>query len=475
MMFRAARRLLLVVVSVLAIHAEAAVPKANVVIISVDDLNDWVGVMGGHPQAKTPGMDYLASKGVLFNNAHCQSPVCNPSRASLFTSQYPSTTGIYFLNPDLKESPVASKITMLPKRFLNEGYSVFGAGKLYHGRQSKAYWPNWQTFGGAGYPKQTPKISKFPGHPLWDWGVVPEADETMPDYKAAGWAEEELKKDYDKPFLMGVGFSRPHVPQYATQKWFDLYPMETLKLPKYKKDDLSDLSDFAVNLTRLEHVAPTHEWVVENKEWANLVQSYLASVSFADAQVERVVKAVENSKYKDNTYVVLFSDHGFHIGEKDRHAKRSLWEDSTRVPLMIAGPGIKPGICEKPVQLLDIYPTVLALTGLKPDKALEGNDLSPLLENPKADWPHYARSNFGPGNYAIISEHYRFITYFDGSEEFYDSEKDPEEWNNVIGKAAYAGIVKEHRSQVPEKRHPVLGSGSTGHKTFEASKAKLSQ
>lgn len=463
----------LFLLSMYAFHANAVTPKANVVIISVDDLNDWIGVLGGHPQAKTPGMDYLASRGVLFNNAHCQSPVCNPSRASLFTSQYPSTSGIYFLSPDLKESPVSSKITMLPQRFQKEGYDVSGVGKLYHGRQSKAYWPNWRTFGGAGYPQQKPKLSSYPGHPLWDWGVVKEADETMPDFKAAGWSEEVLKKTYDKPFLMGVGFSRPHVPQYATQKWFDLYPLETLKLPKYRKDDLNDLSEFALDLTRLEHVAPTHEWVVKNNEWANLVQSYLASVSFVDAQVERVVKAVESSPYKDNTYIVLFSDHGFHIGEKDRHAKRSLWEDGTRVPMMIAGPGIKPGVCAKAVQLLDIYPTLLALVGLKKDEALEGNDLSPLLKNPKADWPHYARTSFGPKNSAIVSEGYRFIQYHDGSEEFYDSKKDPEEWTNVILNPEYKKLIDTHRKQVPRKWHPVLGMGSTGHKSFEASKAKL--
>jgi arylsulfatase A-like enzyme len=446
---------------------------ANVVIISVDDLNDWVGVMGGHPQAKTPGMDYLASKGVLFNNAHCQSPVCNPSRASLMTSLYPSTSGIYFLSPDLAESPVSSKNTLLPKRFQNEGYDVSGVGKLFHGPQSKKYWPNWSTYGGAGYPKQKPKLSSFPGHPLWDWGVVKEDDETMPDFKAAGWAEEALKKEHEKPFLIGVGFSRPHVPQYATQKWFDLYPMDTLKLPKYKKDDIQDISQYAIDITRLEHVAPTHEWVTENKEWKALVQSYLACVSFVDAQVERVVHAIENSKYKDNTYIVLFSDHGFHIGEKDRHAKRSLWEDSTRVPMIISGPGIKPGVCNQAVQLMDIYPTILSLTGQKADSKLEGNDLTPLLKNPKTEWKTYARCSFGPDNYAIISERYRYITYADGSEEFYDRKVDPEEWQNQIHNPEYAKLVKKHKAQLPTQKHEILGTGSTGHKSFDASMRKL--
>lgn len=447
--------------------------NANVVIISVDDLNDWVGVMGGHPQAKTPGIDHLASKGVLFNNAHCQSPVCNPSRASLMSSLYPSTSGVYFLSPDLSESPISRKNILLPKRFQNDGYEVSGVGKLFHGSQSKKYWPNWTTYGGAGYPKQKPKLSPFPGHPLWDWGVVKEADETMPDYQAAAWAEQAFQKDYDKPFLIGVGFSRPHVPQYATQKWFDLYPMDTLQLPKYKKDDLDDLSNYAIDITRLEHVAPTHEWVTENNEWKALVQSYLACVSFVDDQVRKVVEAIENSKYKDNTYIVLFSDHGFHIGEKDRHAKRSLWEDSTRVPMIIAGPGIEPGVCNQAVQLMDIYPTILALTGQKADPKLEGQDLTPLLKNPKIEWKTYARCSFGPGNYAIISERYRYITYVDGSEEFYDRKIDPQEWKNQIHNPEYAKLIAKHKAQLPTKKYDILGSGSTGHKSFEASSKKL--
>jgi len=447
--------------------------QMNIVMISVDDLNDWIGVLGGHPQAKTPGMDHLASKGVLFANAQCQSPVCNPSRASLMSSLYPSTSGIYFLSPDLGESPVAQKNVLLPRRFENEGYDVSGVGKLFHGNQNKKYWPNWVTFGGASYPRQKPKLSSYPGHRLWDWGVVKEADETMPDYQAATWGEEALTKDYKKPFFLGVGFSRPHVPQYATQKWFDLYPMETLKLPAYRKNDIKDLSQYAIDITRLAHVSPTHEWVTENNEWKALVQSYLACVSFVDAQVERVVRAVENSKYKDNTYIVLFSDHGFHIGEKDRHAKRSLWEDGTRVPMIIAGPGINPGVCVKPVQLLDIYPTLLALTGLKADPKLEGHSLLPLLRDPKAKWPHYARTSFGPGNYAITSERYRYIQYNDGSEEFYDRKKDPHEWDNRIENPEYAKIIKKHNAQIPTKRYKILGEGSTGHKSFTATEAKL--
>ncbi|MHC4073905.1 MAG: sulfatase-like hydrolase/transferase, partial [Planctomycetota bacterium] len=241
--------------------------RPNVLLIGVDDLNDWIGCLGGHPQAKSPNM------------------VCNPSRASLMTSLYPSTSGIYFLNPDLSESPVARKSTLMPQRFQDEGYYVTGAGKLFHGSQNQKYLPNYGgSFGGFG-PRPEKKISPFPGHPLWDWGAYPERDEQMPDHKIANWAEDRLAQLKEQPLWMGVGFYRPHVPQFAPQKWFDLYPMDTLQLPKTIADDLEDIPQYGIDITRLKHVAPTHEWVLKNDQWKALVQSYLACVSFVDAQV----------------------------------------------------------------------------------------------------------------------------------------------------------------------------------------------
>lgn len=456
---------------------KGATMPPNVLLIAVDDLNDWVGCMGGHPQAKTPNIDYLASQGVLFTNAHCQSPVCNPSRASLMSSLYPSTSGIYFLNPDLKESPVAVKNKLMPQRFLDEGYHVSGAGKLFHngGGQNETYIPNYSgQFGGFG-PMPEKKISSYPGHPLWDWGVYPEQDEQMPDYQIAEWAVERLAEKHDSARWMGVGFYRPHVPQFAPQKWFDLYPLESLQLPKTLQDDLQDIPPYGIDITRLEHVSPTHEWVVENEAWKPLVQSYLACVSFVDDQVGKVVRALEKSSYAENTYIVLFSDHGFHLGEKERYAKRSLWEDGARTPMIIVGPGIEKGkVCHKPAQLLDIYPTLLALTGLQADPLLEGNSLLPLLKDPEAEWPHMARTSFGPGNYAIVSEQYRFIQYNDGSEEFYDHTTDPHEWHNVIAEEEYAEVIQQHRQEVPQARYEILGAGSTGHKSYTASEENRS-
>jgi arylsulfatase A-like enzyme len=454
------------------------IKKPNVLLIAVDDLNDWVGALGGHPQVQTPNIDRLAASGVLFSNAQCQSPVCNPSRASLMTSLYPSTSGIYFLDPDLKDSPVASKSKLMPERFQEEGYKVFGAGKLFHNKvgQNETYIPNYAgQFGGFG-PMPEEKISDYPGHPLWDWGVYPERDDQMPDYQIASWAEERLAEKQEEPFWMGVGFYRPHVPQFAPQKWFDMYPIDSVQLPKIISDDLSDISSYGVDITRVDHVAPTHEWVMENDEWKPMVQSYLACVSFVDAQVGRVLDAFDKGAYGDNTYIVLFSDHGFHIGEKERHAKRSLWEDGARVPMIIAGPNIPKGkVCNKPVQLLDIYPTLLELTNLAADPMHEGNSLVPLLKEEEANWPHMARTSFGPGNYAIISERFRFIQYNDGSEEFYDHSNDPQEWYNIIDSPTYQAVIQQHREQIPQERYEILGQGSTGHKSFAASEKNRKQ
>ncbi|MCF7849932.1 MAG: sulfatase [Kiritimatiellales bacterium] len=449
-----------------------AAERPNVLMLAIDDLNDWIGCLGGHPQAITPNLDRLAARGVLFTNAHCQSPVCNPSRASLMSSTYPETSGIYFLTPEPADSTVIASQKTIPERFEAESYEVSAVGKLFHGRQNKTYFKDYGgNMGGAG-PRRKEKMSMPFGHPLWDWGAIPEGNEYMPDTKVADWGVEKLKTLGGRPFFLGVGFSRPHVPLYAPQEWFDMYPLDKIQLPKVQENDLDDLSEYGINITRLEHIAPTQKWMVEHNEWAHAVQSYLACVSFVDSRVGMMLDALDNHPAKDNTIIVLFSDHGWHLGEKERWAKRSLWEDSTRVPMMIIAPGMKGGqVCNKPVQLLDIYPTLLELTGLKADPANEGHSLRPLLENAKADWPHMARCAWGPGNVAICSERYRYIHYNDGSEEFYDHRDDPNEWTNLAGNPEYRDLMKTHATHLPKTYAKILGEGSYGHLSYAATEA----
>lgn len=441
--------------------------KPNILFIVVDDLNDWVGCLQGNPQTKTPNIDRLAAKGTLFTNAHVQSAICNPSRASFMTSLYPETTGIYFNSGDISDSPIASKQILLTQRFEKNGYFVTGAGKIFNTDDQK-YMSNYiGRFDGFG-PFPEKKLTTFEGEKLWDWGAFPLSDSLMPDFKIAEWGSKKLQENFNQPFFLGLGFIRPHVPLYVPQKWFDLFPLQQTQLPYIKQNDTEDISQYALNLTSLNHIEPPHQWINKNNEWHHLVQSYLASIAFVDAQIGKVLDALEKSKYKDNTIVVLFSDNGFHLGEKERWAKQTLWEESTRVPLIIAAPNIKGNqMCAKPVQLLDIYPTLLELCGLKKDKKLEGHSLVSILNSPNSPWPYMAQSSFGPGNYSIRSERYRYTRYNDGSEEFYDHQTDPNEWENLINKPGTESLIKKHAAFIPKKQgYKIIGSGSTAHKAY---------
>ena len=454
------------------VNAEAP----NVLLLSIDDLNDWTGCLGGHPQARTPNIDRLAERGTLFANAYCQSPVCNPSRASLLTGKHPHSSGVYFLSPDLKQAPALQNLDTLPERFAKHGYRTLAAGKLFHTGDKRFFQEYGGNFGGFG-PKPENKISQPHGHPLWDWGAYPEQDQQMPDYKIAHWAKEKIESlptTLDKPFFMGVGFYRPHVPMFAPKKWFDLFPRKQIQKPLVKNDDRSDLSDYAIALTNDKHVSPEHEWVVSAGEWEHAVQSYLASTAFADYCLGVVLDALDASPHRDNTIVVLFADHGFHLGEKQRWAKRTIWEDGTHVPLIISSPGYKSGQrTKKPVQLLDIFPTLLELANLPKDVEQEGHSLVPLMKQPTTAWPHVALSSFGKGNYAVRSERYRYIRYLDNSEELYDHQQDPHEWKNLAGDKQFAEIAKQHRAKLPKMETPILPGNSTGHQAYQSASQHL--
>ncbi len=463
--------ILVILAFLLSFYVSHAGTKPNVLLLSIDDLNNWTGCLGGHPQARTPNIDRLAKRGTLFTNAHCQSPVCNPSRASLMTGRHPHTSGIYFLSPDLEKSPVLQDLDTLPERFQKNGYQTLAAGKLFHGGDKRFFEEYGGNFGAFG-PRPKKKISQPHGHPLWDWGAFPDKDEDMPDFKIASWAVEKLKnlpEDPEKPFFMGVGFFRPHVPMYAPKKWFDLFPRDQIQLPLVKDDDRDDLSEYAIALTNEKHVSPEHPWVVQAGQWEHAVQAYLASTAFADHCMGMVLDALDASPHKDDTIIVLFADHGFHLGEKQRWAKRTIWEDGVQVPLIVSAPGYKPGQqSTQPAQLLDIFPTLLELAGLPKDCGQEGNSLVPLMKDPAANWPHVAISSFGKGNYAIRSEHFRYIRYLDGSEELYDHRQDPHEWDNLATKEGMAGIIGTLRKRLPPSEAEVLLGNSTGHNAYQA-------
>ena len=440
--------------------------KPNVLFIAVDDLNDWIGCLGGHPQVKTPHIDGLAARGTLFLNAHCQAPLCNPSRSSLLTGLRPSSTGVCGLSPGIRQVDALKNHVTLPQTFTQAGYFSFTCGKVYHdGSIRPVDQPReFNTWGvSPGMPRPPQKFVATPqDHRLMDWGPFPEKDEDQADWKIASAAVEALRTaPKDKPFFIACGFRLPHVPCYASQKWFDLYPADTLKLPPVKDDDRDDTPRFSWYL-HWKLPEPRLKFLREKHEFIPLTRAYLASVSFMDSQVGRVLAALDATGRREETIVVLWSDHGWHVGEKLITGKNTLWERSTRVPLMFAGPGISAKAkCTQPVELLDIFPTLLELCDFPARTDLEGHSLRPQLQNAASSRPWPAITTHNQGNHGIRTEHERYIRYADGSEEFYDLRTDPNEWTNLAADPKYAAAKATLAKWLPKiDLPPVPGSAS---------------
>jgi len=438
--------------------------RPNILFIAIDDLNDWIGCLGGHPQVKTPHMDALAARGTLFTNAHCQAPLCNPSRTSILTGLRPSTTGVYGLAPWFRTLPEFQNRVTLPQLLKENGYHTYSVGKLYH----------------ANFPPQEQRAREFtevarlqrrarperpfiqtPGnHPAMDWGPFPERDDETPDYQIASWAVDKLTSKPPQPFFLAVGFHLPHVPLYAPQKWFDLYPDETLQMPPYREDDRDDTPEFSWYL-HWKLPEPRLSFLKQAGQWRPMVRAYLATISYVDSQVGRVLDALEKSGHADNTIVVLWSDHGWHLGEKGISGKNTLWDRSTRVPLIFAGPGIAEGArCNQPAELLDLYPTLAALTNCKNTPAdLQGHSLVPQLRDASAARPWPAITTHNQGNHGVRTDRWRYIRYADGSEELYDMQADPHEWTNLARQPQYEAIKAELAKWIPQvDRPPAAGS-----------------
>jgi arylsulfatase A-like enzyme len=417
-------------------HATAA-DKPNILFIAIDDLNDWVEPLSGHPNTKTPNMTRLAERGTTFLNAHCQSPLCNPSRTSLLSGLRPTTTGVYALQPWFRIMPEYSEHVTLPQYLKKNGYRTLSAGKIYHGGNGRAKKDNeFDELGPAASGKPFPpkKLVNTPQpHKLVDWGTFPHDDKDKGDTIVADWAVEKLKSDQlpDEPFFLSVGFFLPHVPCYATQKWFDMHPENSTELPPILDGDRDDTPRYSWYI-HWKLPEPRLKFLEESGEKLNITRSYLACISYVDHQVGRVLDALDESGVADNTIIVLWSDHGFHLGEKQITGKNTLWDRGTRVPLIFAGPGISENAkTKRPAELLDIYPTLLELTGLPANEKNEGISLVPQLKDAEAEREHPAITSHGPGNHGVRSENWRYIRYADGSEELYDMVKDPNEWTNL--------------------------------------------
>ncbi len=437
----------------------AQLEKPNVLFIAIDDLNDWIGKLGGHPQTLTPNIDRLADRGVLFANAHCAAPACNPSRAALMTGIAPNRSGVYH-NPQPWKPVLGDKVT-LTQHFMQHGYRAIGSGKIYHGGYPDPdswhdYWPS-QTRNRPSDP--TPQVKSVSGLNMthFDWGPIDVDDAEMGDTKVVDWVIEQLQTQRDEPLFLACGIFRPHLPWYAPRKYFDQFPVDQVQLPEHRDDDLDDIPAAGVKMAK---PSGDHAAVERHDQWHAAVQGYLASISYTDGQVGRLLDALDASTCANNTIVVLWTDHGWHLGEKKHWRKFALWEEATRTPLIVVAPRGTPRLpqgttsgtrIEKPVSLLDIYPTLVDLCGLPEREGLSGQSLVPLLANADAKWERPAITTHGRLNHAIRSERWRYIRYADGSEELYDHQNDPLEYMNLAGDSQYDAVKQKLAQWLPKE------------------------
>lgn len=439
--------------------------RPNVLLIAVDDLNDWTGFLKTNPDVKTPNLDRLAKRSVVFSRAYTASPACNPSRAAVLSGLRPSTTGIYNNGGRWSHSKALVNAVQMPEHFRNNGYYTFWAGKLWHTGEDtmppqerlEKMWDDMKFRNGGYGPfprsvgvKHPPLQGAFFDYHIWDG---PETD--FSDVRNSRRVAEFLKTAHDKPFFAAFGLYRPHNPWTVPRRFFEMYEPEKLSLPTVRKNDLADLPPAGRRMAR-EH-SPNHKELVEAGLWRPLIHAYLASVSFMDEQLGRVLDALEQSPYADNTIVVLWSDHGYHHGQKEHWTKFTLWEMATRSPLIIHVPGMKhAGVqIDTPVSLLDIYPTLVDLAGLpKPASKLEGVSLKKLLENPSHERIEPAITTFDPNNHAVRSGPWRYIRYANGDEELYNIKDDPHEWENLARKVEHREVIRKLAQYLPTTNVP---------------------
>ncbi|MDG1896538.1 MAG: sulfatase [Fuerstiella sp.] len=443
----------------------------NVLFLAVDDMNDWLGCLETTPRAITPNIDRLAARGINFTNAHTAGVFCAPSRAAIFSGQFASTTGCYRTATYFYDHP---QIEPLQLSFAKGGYETFGAGKLFHhpaGAIDQRGWTEFflrsQSQRESGWPldswsDETPFPDPFPnsiynrgqeitGGLFLEWGAIPNGrEEEMADTQRINWAVEKLQQKREKPFFLAVGIYAPHFPNYCPQKYFDMYDVDDIQHPPYKADDLDDLPP------KIKKSKTARSRIHKKLEGLNAIEDaihgYLACMSYADAMMGRVLDALEASPHADNTIVVLWSDHGYHHGEKGDWGKHTLWERTSNVPFLWAGPGVAEDVkTDLTVSLIDMYPTFLEMCELpQPHQQLEGESIAATLATPSsADDRSVYLPHMNPGEYAIINRDWRYIRYGEDGEELYDVQVDPNEWTNLASNPEHETLKSQMRALAP--------------------------
>ena len=442
--------------------AEKARAPYNVLFIAVDDLNDWVGAFGGAPQKRsaTPNLDRFAKSGsVVFQQANCAGPVCGPSRSALLSGFMPNRSGVYGNAHNMRNSALVQTHLTLPEYFAKHGYRTLSSGKIFHkhaGDDGHWAFDQWvATEGGGGSQVDPQRLTSrsrnlIDGKPApfapakgegnadgegggteFSWGPTKGPKEDSRDWKAAAWAAAQLAQPSAKPFFIALGISKPHLPWYVPQEYFDRHPLESIQLPDIRLNDLDDVID-AKGRPKFS-ATPDFKWVQQDPQLhKGAVRAYLAATSYADDCVGHVLDALEKSPARDNTIVVIWGDHGWHLGEKSRFRKATLWAESTRLPLVIRMPGMKSQQdCPRVVNLMDLFPTLIEACGLPTKPEIDGRSIVPLLRDPKLPWAYPSITVMDQGNAAVRDERWYFIRYKDGTEEFYDMSRDPLQWTNL--------------------------------------------
>src|SRR5690606_2557143 len=435
--------------------AEAARTKPDVLLIMVDDLNTMIEPLGD-PQAITPNLTKLASRGMVFTNAHSISPQCNAIRTAALFGVLPSTSGVYSNAQDWRAMDLFRDKPSLPRHFRDAGYLSFGSGKIFHAHTFFAgghpgfndvkawndFWPalDWQLPDEL-RPAAVDQL-KF------NWGPVVSTFDATIDGMTSAYVVRRMKETNStrQSRFIAAGIYRPHAPWYNPTEYFDMYPLDSVRLPPYREDDLNDIAPEHHDRQRM---LP----IMEAGAWKDAVQAYLSSVTVADEAIGRVLRALDESGRADNTIIVLMSDHGYQLGEKNQREKETLWEPSLRVPLIIVAPGIttRGSRSDVPVSSMDLYPTLVDLAGLEAPPHLEGGaSLRPLLQNPGMKWDRVALSTSGKGNHSVRDVRWRYTRYADGAEELYDHASDPHEWTNLAADPQLSAVKERLAASFPE-------------------------
>ena len=441
----------------------------NILFIAVDDMNDWVGCLGGNPQSITPNMDRLAKeKAVVMNKAYCPSTVCCPSRSAILTGKRAASTGVYGNRQNLKNAPKAKDVVTLPEYFAQHGYHTLSTGKIFHKHPTakgmdegqwafKEYADTGGANGGLLWSESPMGGKEGEKGEEFRWGATKNPIEKTKDHVASKWAADQLGRDFKgQPFFLALGISKPHLPWEVPQQFFDLYPLDKLQPVEIFRDDLKDIT----NKAGKELFSADERFLAADK--ANMhkqaQRAYLASISYVDHCLGLVFDALAKSRYADNTIVMVWGDHGWYLSEKLKYGKTELWEEADRVPFIVSVPGVTQAgrKSEAVVNLLDMYPTLVELCGLPVNPENEGRSFAPALRDPNLAWNRPTLTTYNCGNHSVTDGRYRF-TYYGGkggAVELYDHSVDPLEHRNLAALPEHQEIIGRLRAEMPKHDEP---------------------